>query len=45
MIGIIKQDEQMGLNQTYQLLHSIGNHEKKKKDKTNYGMEENICKR
>ena len=31
MIGIIKQDEQMGLNQTYQLLHSIGNHEKKKK--------------
>ena len=35
----------MGLNQTYQLLHSIGNHEKKKKkEKTNYGMVENICK-
>ena len=32
----------MGLNQTYKLLHSKGNH--KQNEKTTYGTEENICK-
>ena len=32
----------MGPNQTYKVLHSKGNHKKKKKDKeTIYGLEEN----
>ena len=32
----------MGPDQTYKLLHSKGNH--KKREKTTYGMGENICK-
>ena len=32
----------MGLNQTYKLLHSKGNH--KQNEKTTYRMGENICK-
>ena len=33
----------MGPNQTYELLHSKGNH--KQNEKTNYGQGENTCKR
>ena len=32
----------MGPNQTYKLLHSQGNH--KQKEKTTYGLGEDICK-
>ena len=34
----------MGLNQTDKLLHSKGNHKKKKNQKANYGMGENSFK-
>ena len=34
--------KQMGLNHTYKLLHSKGNH--KQNEKTTYRMAENICK-
>ena len=32
----------MGPHQTYKLLHRKGNH--KQKEKTTYGMGENVCK-